>query len=294
MVYPSYTSRDRIGMRNMVRNILLASALAFWAGPTAASDWGSFTEPSPGTPTVIGSYANGCLAGGVALPLDGAGYPVVRPGRLRYFGHPDLIAFVQDLASALAAEGIGPIAVADLAQPRGGPMTYGHVSHETGLDVDIWFRLDLPRLPQDGREGLDDIAMVDREARQLDPDLWRPEMARMLQIAASDPRVARIFVNPAIKREMCAATWENRDFLRRLRPWRGHDGHFHVRLNCPADSPGCLPQDPPPAGDGCGTDLMAWFDPPAPAAPTATPPAPRPAPPLPAACQRLFETGDPS
>ena len=109
----------------------------------------------------------------------------------------------------------------------------------------------------------------------------------MLQIAASDPRVARIFINPVIKRAMCAETWEDRDFLRRLRPWRGHDGHFHVRLNCPADSPDCQPQSPPPAGDGCGADLMAWFDPP-PAA--ATPPAPRPAPPpLPAACRLLFD-----
>lgn len=281
-------------MRNMARSIGVAIATALAANVAVsvakASDWGSFTEPSPGTPAVIGSYANGCLTGAEALPLDGPGYQVVRPSRLRYFGHPELIAFVQEFTNALAAEGIGPIAVADLAQPRGGPMTYGHVSHETGLDVDVWFRLDLPRLPQNGREALDDISMVDAETGQLDPALWRPEMARMLQIAASDPRVARIFVNPVIKQAMCAGDWEDRDFLRRLRPWRGHDGHFHIRLNCPADSPDCQPQNPPPAGDGCGADLMAWFEPPPPTAPAATPPAPRPAPPpLPAACRQLFE-----
>ncbi len=277
-------------MRKMAQSIGLAIATALVAGAAGATDWGSFTGPAPGTPAVIGSYSNGCLTGAVALPLDGPGYQVVRPGRLRYFGHPQLIDFVQDFAGALAAEGIGPIAVADLAQPRGGPMTYGHVSHETGLDVDVWFRLDLPRLPQDGREGLDDFSMLDGDTGLLDPELWQPEMARMLQIAASDPRVARIFINPVIKREMCAGDWEDRDFLRRLRAWRGHDGHFHIRLNCPADSPDCQPQTPPPPGDGCGPDLMAWFEPPSAPAPAATPPAPRPAPPpLPAACRQLFD-----
>jgi len=32
-----------------------------------------------------------------------------------------------------------------------------------------------------------------------------------------------------------------------------------VRLRCPADSPDCRPQDPLPAGDGCGAALAWWF-----------------------------------
>ena len=45
-----------------------------------------------------------------------------------------------------------------------------------------------------------------------------------------------------------------------MRPWWGHDDHFHVRLACPADSPECTPQAPLPPGDGCDA-LAWWFDP---------------------------------
>src|SRR4051812_2998488 len=65
----------------------------------------------------------------------------------RHYGHPDLIGFVGDLGRAAAAARLGTVAVGDMAQPRGGPMSSGHVSHQGGLDVDVWFRLDVPPLP---------------------------------------------------------------------------------------------------------------------------------------------------
>jgi penicillin-insensitive murein endopeptidase len=34
---------------------------------------------------------------------------------------------------------------------------------------------------------------------------------------------------------------------------------MHVRLACPAGSTSCAPQDPPPEGDGCGSELASWF-----------------------------------
>jgi penicillin-insensitive murein endopeptidase len=30
-------------------------------------------------------------------------------------------------------------------------------------------------------------------------------------------------------------------------------------LNCPENAPGCVNQQPPAAGDGCGEDLAWWF-----------------------------------
>ena len=70
-------------------------------------------------------------------------------------------------------------------------------------------------------------------------------------------------------------------WLHRLRPWWGHDDHFHVRLSCPAGSPECETQAPVPPGDGCDAILESWVrdqrpPPPHPATPT-------PAPKLPAA-----------
>ena len=116
-----------------------------------------------------------------------------------------------------------------------------------GLDVDIYFRLDLPPLPHAEREDLDLPSMVDREQRALDERFGEPQV-ELLRLAATDPDVARIFVNPRIKRAMCELPWQDRRFLRRLRPRFGHGDHMHVRLDCPASSADCIAQaEPPPA-----------------------------------------------
>ena len=55
-----------------------------------------------------------------------------------------------------AASGLPVFYVGDMAQPRGGPLPFGHASHQTGLDVDIWFTLTpRPRLVPAARFGLD-------------------------------------------------------------------------------------------------------------------------------------------
>jgi len=51
----------------------------------------------------------------------------------------------------------------------------------------------------------------------------------------------------------------NHAWLNKVRPYWGHDYHFHVRIKCPADSPECKPQEPVPAGEGCGHELDWWF-----------------------------------
>jgi penicillin-insensitive murein endopeptidase len=66
-------------------------------------------------------------------------------------------------------------------------------------------------------------------------------------------------VHPIIKRELCQNTQGDRGWLAKIRPWHGHDDHFHVRLGCPLSSPECQPQAPVAAGDGCGEELAWWF-----------------------------------
>ena len=291
-------SQGRVGaavtdMRTLRRasgTLLVAAALSM----PAAADPGSFGEfrtPAAGAAQAIGTYANGCVVGAAALPPDGTGYQVVRLSRYRFFGHPELVDFIEHFGRVVAAQGIGPVAIADVAQPRGGPMTYGHVSHESGLDADIWLRLDLPRLPHEGREALDDVSVVDEATRRVDPARFSDAQAQMIRLAARDPRVARIFVNPAIKLALCRRDWEDRSWLRVVRPWYGHTGHFHVRLHCPAGSPQCQAQAPVPAGEGCGDNLMSWFRAPEPDS-AVTNTARPPPPPLPAACQALLERGE--
>ncbi len=48
-------------------------------------------------------------------------------------------------------------------------------------------------------------------------------------------------------------------WFRKLRPWFGHDQHFHVRLHCPSGSARCEPQGPLPDGAGCERAELTWF-----------------------------------
>ena len=240
-------------------------ALAVYVASTAVAgaeppDWGAVSGPAPAPARAIGGHALGCLAGGVALPADGPGYQVMRPSRGRFYGHPDLIRFVSELAEAVRARGLDGLLVGDLAQPRGGPMRSGHVSHQTGLDVDIWFLPAPPRpLPPERRETLGATSVVADGGAALDPARWTPAHADVLRTAAAFPEVDRIFVHAAIKRELCAVADGDRAWLRKVRPWWGHHDHFHVRLRCPgADDGLCVDQAPPP-GDGCGATLAWWF-----------------------------------
>jgi penicillin-insensitive murein endopeptidase len=107
----------------------------------------------------------------------------------------------------------------------------------------------------------DEISAIDVvAANRLEVDAaWTPRHARLLEIVAREPAVARIFVNAAIKRALCRETGTDRAWLAKIRPWWGHNYHFHVRLYCPTGDPLCHPQAPPPAGDGCGKELDWWF-----------------------------------
>ena len=241
--------------------------ITFYSDQPAKNYFGYMDGPAPLKARAIGSYAKGCLAGGAALPEDGPSWQVMRLSRNRNWGHPELIDFLQDLAKDAPGLGWRGLLVGDLAQPRGGPMTSGHASHQIGLDADIWLT-EMPgrRLSQQEREDISAISMlkgpldVKGADRSVDPGKWTDVHARLIRRASEDRRVARIFVNPTIKKALCKfETGKDRSWLRKVRPWWGHHYHFHVRLSCPPDSAGCVNQKPPPPGDGCGSQLTYWL-----------------------------------
>src|ERR1700753_4058 len=78
--------------------------------------------PSSQTPKVIGSYINGCLAGGEQMPITGDTWQVMRLSRNRYWGYPETIALIKRLAEKAHKDtGWNGILVGDIGQPRGGP-----------------------------------------------------------------------------------------------------------------------------------------------------------------------------
>ncbi|MFN3613719.1 MAG: penicillin-insensitive murein endopeptidase [Rubrimonas sp.] len=238
----------------------LAAGAAAAAQPAASALFSARPGPAPGVPEAIGGYARGCIVGARQLPERGPGWQAMRLSRTRTWGHPDTIAFIERLGAQAQQFGWPRLLIGDISQPRGGPMPFGHASHQIGLDIDIWLTRPGARpLSRDERETVSAVNKVAPDRRRVAAD-WTEDHARLLRAAAMDPAVARIFVNAAIKTEMCRwAPAGDREWLRRIRPWWGHDHHFHVRLACPADSPACVDQDPIPAGDGCDETLAWWL-----------------------------------
>ncbi len=243
---------------------VLALALPAQAEKKANKLFGAIERPSSQESMPIGSYAKGCAAGMVELPETGPTWQAMRLSRNRNFGQPVMIDFLVGLSQAATQIGWRGIYVGDISQPRGGPMTSGHASHQIGLDADVWMlpppRLNLSRAE---REKISSIPVRSADQRSV-TDNWTRSHKRLLQAAASDPRVDRIFVAAAVKIEMCkTATSADRKWMQKIRPVAGHDTHFHVRLKCPQGARFCETQTPTVSalsngGNGCDDTLTWW------------------------------------
>ena len=265
----------------------------------ARAQFGQKVSPASLQARSIGSYAKGCLAGAVAMPVDGPSWQVMRRARNRNWGHPALIGYLEKLAREVPhINGWPGILIGDISQPRGGPMLTGHASHQIGLDADIWLTpMPAQRVTADERENMPALNMARADWRDVDPAVWTGAQTRLIKAAASDPRIERVLVNPALKVALCREAGADRGWLSKVRPVWGHNYHFHVRMVCPAGQAGCVPQAPPGSGDGCGEELQGWLAKQskamaAPPKPRVGPP-PKPKPPmsldaLPAECRQVL------
>lgn len=284
-------------IRRILATCLALAALAAAPAATAVAEtamtlFAGKGTPSPHAPDSIGQPSRGCLAGGVQLPESGPTWQAMRLSRNHHWGNPTTIAFIEDLSRTATRLGWKGLYVGDIAQARGGPVK-GHASHQTGLDVDIWYtpppRLDLTSAQRE-KAGAMIVRADDR--RHVNAN-WTPSHAALLEAAARDPRVERIFVTGPVKLALCRnATRRDADWLRKIRPWWEHHDHFHVRLNCPAGDRACVDPDPIPPGDGC-KDAVWWITdallPPDPNAPRPKPKPPLQLADLPAQCTTVLE-----
>ena len=233
--------------------------------PGARELFASVPGAAPLAARAIGFYSKGCLAGGVALPLNGPDWQVMRTSRNRNWGSPQLIDYMTRLASdARALDGWPGLLVGDMSQPRGGPMLTGHTSHQVGLDADIWLTPMPDRiLTVQEREDLRAESML-KDPLHVDPEKFTDLQIKLIRRAASYPQVARIFVHPAIKKSLCVraeVAGKDTRWLGKVRPWWNHHYHFHVRLSCPPGMDGCKDQPPVSGDSGCdGDELDNWND----------------------------------
>jgi penicillin-insensitive murein DD-endopeptidase len=307
-----------------IQILLILAALSLGAGAASAQDRGSVNpKPLPplanpndpklgakelfarkvlptATPTrVIGSYSNGCLAGAVQMPVSGDTWQVMRLSRNRNWGHPAVIALLKRLSARVHKDAGWPgILVSDIAQPRGGPALSGHASHQIGLDADVWLT-PMPdrRLSREEREDMSAVMMVREDRLDIDPRVFTPGHVLLLRDAAQEPGVQRIFVNPAIKKALCREAKGDRSWLSKIRPWWGHDYHFHIRMYCPPGATECRGQPSQSEDEGCNpSDFAFWFsDAVLHPQPPLIPPKPKPPMTLaqmPAACKAVLNAPD--
>lgn len=251
-------------MKMIVGLILLGvlfGACSFF--PAKKKNWSDFRTPTSDAAEALGSPSAGCLKGAIRLESKLDEYILMRPSRERYWAHPELKAFIERLSHKLKKELGVWLLVGDASQPRGGRLIGGHLSHQSGLDVDLWYDL-FSKLPNE-------FSLEDYSAHSFvkEPFLWTKLHDQYIALVASDVSVERVLIHPQIKKNLCERH-KGANWLKVLRPWWGHDDHLHVRLKCPTANKLCVAGPLIPEGDGCGNELTWWFRDEAKVSPTST------------------------
>jgi murein endopeptidase len=164
----------------------------------------------------LGRPDNGRLVRGVRFPAQGTTFftwdPLLHrsPDRpWRRYGNDRLVRIVLRVVAGYArAHPDAPrVGIGDLSRPHGGYFGPKHVSHQSGLDVDVYY----PRLDRRERPPL--------RAAQIDRPLAQDLLGRFVAAGA-----VRIFVGP------------NTHLVgppRIVRILADHDNHMHVRIAAP-------------------------------------------------------------
>ena len=201
-----------------------ASPPAAASSPAAASPPAAASSPAAPPPIAwrrsrpLGSWTAGALRRGVQLPAEGKDFvtwdPVLRrsPNRpwRRWATDRLLRTVLTVLREHRAAHAGAPrVPVGDLSRPRGGDFGrrfggLGHVSHQNGLDADVYY----PRLDHRPRRA----ARPEQVDRRLAQDL----VDRFVAAGAEF-----VFVGPRLRL---------RGPRRVVQPLAHHDDHLHVRL----------------------------------------------------------------
>jgi penicillin-insensitive murein endopeptidase len=214
----------------------------------------------------FGVYDRGSLEHADKIPLLGEGYLKIFQDRDRGYGTLDLISVIVAAAKEIHRDipATEAVQVGDVASKMGGRLGR-HGSHQNGLDADIaYFKKDHRVMnvarSSAGETGFDE-KFVDRRGNVI-PNFDIEANWRFIQILVATKQVDRIFADQHIKREFCryavakGMREEWKETLRKIRHWKNHQDHMHVRVTCPPNSPMCKPIPTIPEGDGCDFLLL--------------------------------------
>ncbi len=163
----------------------------------------------------------------------------MRTDQRRYFGHPDLVMFIQRLSSQVSNLGMGTVLIGDMGMPAGGRFNGGHASHQTGLDVDIFLQLPKTRWTSAQLLRPQALDLVSRDGKHAVSTLWKPEIFSLINSPPRTKTSRAFLLIRRLNNNFALTPGTDRDWLRKVRPWFQHRAHMHVRLRCPADSLEC-------------------------------------------------------
>jgi murein endopeptidase len=131
------------------------------------------------------------------------------------------------------------LVVWDISREFGGD-SYGHVSHEMGLDADVRYPL------------------IDESLKSEPSNVDKLRAWSLLMSFVSTGEIGRVFTYPELKAFYCrnksklpGSDQQKSEALRVLRPWPNHTNHFHFRFKCALPDKLCVDQVAVPKGDGC-------------------------------------------
>jgi hypothetical protein len=166
--------------------------------------------------TSVGLPYGGSLIGGTQLPAEGPNWVTWNPvtdsvpnAPRRLYGHERTIRAIVSVAAAYRAAhpAAPPIVVGDISREGGGPMVDEHVSHQNGLDVDIYY----PR-----RDG---VLRAPVALDQIDHQLAQELLQRFL---AAGARMVFVGYSTGLRGPAGVVV-----------PWPSHENHMHVRFPPP-------------------------------------------------------------
>ena len=222
-----------------------------------ATDAAAVSVPVRGN-QAIGSVNKGRLENGTSL-LDidakNIGFDVAHPERKAYYATSELAYLIEKMG--VFTRKVAPdhiLYLSDIAKKNGGKFG-SHKSHQNGLDIDVAFYFKADKSSASFVNAL-------RNGKPIGDWMMEPQWQLFKYITSSN-FVDRIFVHPGLKKAFCDHAIKNGEIkestrsgvayetLRRLRPEKNHDDHFHLRIKCSESQIRCRQMAEPAQGTGC-------------------------------------------
>ncbi|MDA3862328.1 MAG: penicillin-insensitive murein endopeptidase [Deltaproteobacteria bacterium] len=198
----------------------------------------------------LGHVYQGKLYKGKKLPVNSRTYFISPRTRRRNYvwGTPALLKLVKDVSHKVYNSFPGSkLTIGDLS-PSGGGKAAGHKSHQSGRDVDFGFYLSTGKTYKPVKSR---FIKIDKSGRgqgiykHLHFDVERNwELVEAL--ITHKTGVMRIYTSKIIKNlllQYARIIYRPKSVIKRaqkvLKPYKGHNDHFHIRISCPHNNPFC-------------------------------------------------------